>query len=123
MSMPEPLNPEEDLSEELRKQQRDIHGNLFMLNQLFTLCCDESLSIPEIYKRAEPILEKIQKINPLIVKEIKAIFIKGNRHELQEYFEQEKQQLIEVLNDEIRQHQEINHKINERKTGDFPTDS
>lgn len=123
MSTPEPLNPEEDLSQELRKQEREIHGNLFMLNKLFTLCCDQSLPLAEVHKRGEPILDKIKETNPQIVKEIEALFIRGDRQALEEYFEHEKQVLIEVLSDEMKHHGEINRKINENKTGELPTDS
>ena len=51
--------PEEDLARHLKQQEGEIHGNLFMLNQLFQLCADTSLSERHLLKQAVPIVEKL----------------------------------------------------------------
>lgn len=119
----ESLNPEEDLSYQLRKQEQEIHGNLFMLNQLFNLCCSAALTVDEIRQKAEPILIKLQKSNPIVAKEIREILGCGDQTKVQAYFEQEKEQLIHTLSIEIQQHKGINRSINKEKTNHQPTDS
>ena len=57
--------PEEDLARHLKQQEGEIHGNLFMLNQLFQLCADASLSEKDLLKQAVPIVEKLSKTNPV----------------------------------------------------------
>jgi len=121
--MEEPVSPEEDLDKELRKQERDIHGNLFHLNQLFTICCDESLSMDSLYTKCQPHLEKLKKGNPVVAHEIEALIQGQDRQKLLDYFEQEKQQLTQVLSDEVTKHQAVDKQINDMKTDRHPTDS
>jgi uncharacterized membrane protein YgaE (UPF0421/DUF939 family) len=111
----EPLNPEEDLTQQLSKQEREIHSNLSMLNELYHLCCSATLTIEELRQKAMPILNKLQKSNPLVANEIRELLGSGDQMKVQAYFEKEQAQLIQTLSDELRQHQEINTKINKEK--------
>ena len=116
-------SPEEDLDEHLQKQEREIHSNLFLLNQLLTLLSKENLSTSDLLAQSKPIINKFKETNPLIAKELENIFASQNRKKIQKYCENEKLQLTELLNDEITKHKEINRQINKEKTEDFPTDS
>lgn len=115
--------PEEDLSHELRKQEQEIHGNLFMLNELFNLCCDATLRIEQIREKSEPIITKLEKSNPIVAKEIREVLAAGDQAKAQAYFEQEKDQLIQTLSNELKQHKGIGTKINHEKSSQYPTDS
>jgi len=112
----ESLNPEEDLSKQLSKQEREIHSNLSMLNELYNLCCSATLTIEELRQKAMPILNKLQKSNPLVTNEIRDLLGSGDQIKVQAYFEQEQAQLIQTLSDELRQHKGINKQINKEKT-------
>lgn len=115
--------PEEDLSHELRKQEQEIHGNLFILNELFNLCCDATLSIEQIREKSEPIIAKLEKSNPIVAKEIREVLAAGDQVKAQTYFEHEKDQLIQTLSDELKQHKGIGTRINNEKNSQHPTDS
>ena len=113
--MEDPLRPEEDLNHVLNKQQRDIHGNLFQINQLFMLCCDESLPLDQIHEKCKPVLERLKHDNPLVAYEIEELMCSGDRQKLMSYFEQEKQQLIQILNDEMKHGQDISKRVNHQR--------
>lgn len=121
--MEEPITPEEDLDQELHKQERDLHGHLFHINQLFMICCDESLSCEEMYQKCQPTLNKLMKGNPLVAQEVEHLIKSGNRQELMDYFEKEKQQLAQVLGDEMNKHKSVSKQINDQKMDRQPTDS
>ena len=114
---------EDDLSHQLRKQEQEIHANLFMLNELFTLCCSAGLTVEEIRQKADPILEKLQKSNPLVANEIRGVLGSGDQMKMQAYFEQEKELLIQTLSDELTQHKGISTRLNREKSDQEPTDS
>ena len=113
----ESLNPEEDLSKQLQEQEREIHNNLAMLNELYTLCCSATLTIQELRQKAKPILNKLQKSNPIVANEIRELLGSGDQMKVQAYFEQEQAQLIQTLSDELHQHKGINSKINKIASG------
>lgn len=121
--MEEPITPEEDLAKELQKQEREIHGNLFHFNQLYVHCCDESLSMDEIERNCQPILEKLRKSNRLLADEVQELLSKKDRQKLLDYFEAEKQNLIQVLQDETKGVQAIEKMINDIRNDQHPTDS
>jgi len=116
-------SPEEDLSHQLRKQEQEIHSNLFLINKLFTLCCDAALTAEAMREKAEPLLEKLQKSNPIVAKEIREIIGSGDQMKVQAYFEEEMDQLTQTLSDELRQHKGINTRINKEKQDQRPTES
>lgn len=121
--MKEPISPEENLDREIRKQERDLHSYLFHINQLFLHCCDESLSMDTLYDKCKPILERIRPGNSIVAQEIEELLQNKDREKLLEYFEQEKQQLIQLLGDEIQQCKAIDKRINDTKIERYPTDS
>jgi len=121
--MEEPITPEEDLAKELHRQEREIHGNLFHINQLYGHCCDESLSMDELEQNCRPILEKLRKSNPIVANEIQELLSKKDRQKLLDYFETEKQNLIQVLQDETKGQYAIEKLINDIRNDKHPTDS
>ena len=108
--------PEEDLTRHLKQQEREIHGNLFILNQLFQFCADGSLSEKDLLKQATPIIEKLSDTNPLVATEIKEVLTTGDMKKIEAYFEQAKEALTHTLITEIKGHKEINSRIN-KETG------
>ncbi|QVL55123.1 MAG: hypothetical protein KFB95_07340 [Simkaniaceae bacterium] len=115
--------PEEDLARHLKQQEGEIHGNLFMLNQLFQLCADASLSEKDLLKQAVPIVEKLSKTNPMVAKEIKEVLATGDLKKIETYFEQEKDALIHTLTTEINEHKGINSRINKESDRTRPSGS
>lgn len=115
--------PEEDLSFHINNQERELHGNLFILNALFQICSDESLSEKALLKQALPLVDKLAKSNAVVAKEIKEVLSTGNRQQIKAYFEQEKEALLDTLSSEIKEHKGINSHINKKKIEDLPTDS
>ena len=116
-------NPEEDLNEQLQKQEREIHRNLALINELFDLCCSAALTAEEILKKAEPILTKLHQSNPIVASEIREIMGSGDQLKMQAYFEEERVQLIQTLSQELSHHKGVNKLINKEKTDEQPTDS
>ena len=112
--------PEEDLARHLKQQEGEIHGNLFMLNQLFQLCSDASLSEKDLLKQAFPILEKLSETNPLVATEIKEVLAIGDMKKIEAYFEQEKESLIHTLTTEIKEHKGISSRINKEADKNRP---
>ena len=121
--MEEPITPEEDLAKELHKQEREIHGNLFHINQLYVHCCDASLSMDEIEQNCKPILAKLRKSNAIVADEIQELLSKKDRQKLLDYFETEKQSLIQVLQDETKGQYAIEKLLNDIRNDMHPTDS
>ena len=116
-------SPEEDLARHLKQQEGEIHGNLFMLNQLFQLCADTSVSEKDLLKQAIPIVEKLSETNPMVAKEIKEILATGDMKKIEAYFEQEKEALIHTLTTEINEHKGIGSRINKESDKNRPTGS
>ena len=115
--------PEDDLAHELQKQERELHSNLLIINEIFDLCCDESLSKKELLKKTKPCIDKLSKTNPLVAKEIWEVLESGDREQIFAYFEEEKSTLTDTLANEMKKHQGINAQINREKEWKHPTDS
>jgi hypothetical protein len=115
--------PEEDLARHLKQQEGEIHGNLFMLNQLFQICADASLSEKDLLKQACPIVEKLSETNPLVATEIKEVLATGDMKKIEAYFEQEKEALIHTLTTEIKEHKGISSRINKEADRNRPQGS
>ena len=94
--------PKESLSGHLKQQEGKVQGNLFMLNQLFQLCSDKSLSEKDLQKQAVPIVEKLSKTHPIVATEIQEVLATGDIKKIEMYFEQEKDSLIHTLTTEIK---------------------
>ncbi|MCB1110362.1 MAG: hypothetical protein KDK64_05225 [Chlamydiia bacterium] len=115
--------PENDLARHLKNQEQNIHGNLFMLNQLFQIYCDDSLDEKKRLKQAIPLVDKLAESNPIVAKEIKDVLATGDPKKIEAYFKEEQDALIQTLTTEIQQHQDINKRINKENIEDQPTDS
>ncbi len=123
MATPQPRNPEEELNQEVHRQERQLHSNLALLNQLFWLCADEALGEKQWQQRSQLILEQIMQTNPMVAKELHQLIDKGDRKEILVYFEREKDELIQTLSEEIQNRKGVDAKINRGKIEKFPSDS
>lgn len=116
-------SPEEDLSRHLNQHEHELHGNLFMMNQLFQLYSDSSKEEKSRLKEAMPIVDKLAESNPIVAKEIKEVLATGDIKKIEAYFQEETETLIQTLSSEIQEHKGINNRINKETIEDQPTDS
>ena len=81
--------PESNLTKKFKEQAADLQGNLFMLNELFELCCDSSLSEDELLKKATPMVEKLGKKNPEVAKELKEVLLSKDHGKIKAFFDKD----------------------------------
>ncbi len=115
--------PEDDLARELQKQEREVHSNLLIINEIFDLCCDEALSEKDLLEKAKPCIDKLSKTNPIVAEEIGEVLKTGDREKILTYFEEEKSTLTDTLANEIKKHKGLNLQINRERDWEHPTDS
>lgn len=121
--MQEPINPEEDLNQELNREAREIHKNLFLLHQVYEVIATDTVPTEHLEEHVKTWMKELRKLNPEIAKEIDLLLASQDRKKLLAYFEKEKMILTQLLSDELKQHRQINQTINEKKIEKFPTDS
>ena len=116
-------SPEEDLSHQFQQQEYALHGNLFMLNQLFKICSHTSLSVDDVMKQASHILQEFSKTNPAVAKELHEVLETGDKSKINEYFTKEKDAIIETLTTEMQQNKSYQEYMNRKLEDEKPTDS
>ncbi|MCB1084759.1 MAG: hypothetical protein KDK60_01505 [Chlamydiia bacterium] len=113
--------PEKDLSHHLHNQEEEVHNNLFIINKLYKLCNNNSLSEVELVEKARPLIESLGKTNPIVAKELYEVLKSGDLEKINGYFKAEKAKLAEDLQREIKEHKGINQKINRETNDEHPT--
>jgi hypothetical protein len=121
--MQEPVSPEEDLNQELKREEREIHKNLYLLHQIYEVIATETIPAEHLEEHVKVWMKELRKLNPEIAKEIDLLLASQDRKKMIAYFEKEKMILTQLLSDELKEHKQINRKVNDSKIEKFPTDS
>lgn len=95
--------PNKNLVNHYQQTESELADNLYMLNELFKLFGDKSLSDEELIHKALPLIEKLGHNNPHAAKEIREVLESNDQSKIKAYFEKEKSDLFDYINNEASQ--------------------